>query len=119
MQKDELFVDEIVRPGDAPDAGVKVRMGPPIPVMTAPEGDTTWGMFSFPSLWRLRDGRLVCMVTMGEDERPSDADYHYLWYTSEDDGRHWLHVVPDIAEAEGFLRERITLRDGRQIYYAP
>ena len=87
------FVNEIVDPSCAPDVGVTVKVGPAAVVMLAPEGETPWGLFAFPSVWPLRDGRLVCDVTMGEDEKPSDADYHYLWYVSDDRGRHWTHTV--------------------------
>jgi hypothetical protein len=109
----------ISQPEDAPDVGVKIRLGPPRVVMAAPLGDTSWGSFNFPNLWRLRDGRLVCAVTIGQDEMSSDADYHYLWYISDDEGEHWTHAVVDENEAESFLRERITLSDGRQLYYKP
>ena len=113
----ENLIDEIVDPSDAPDAGVRVRMGPPVPVMLAAEHDTTWGLFNFPSIWGLRDGRLVCEVTMGEDELTSDSDYHYLWYVSDDGGEHWTHAVLNEEEVEDILRERVTLPNGRQIYY--
>ena len=79
MSADAPFIDEIVQPDEAPDAGVKVTVGPARPVMIAPEeGLAPWGMFVFPCVWQLRDGRLVCCISMGEDEQPSDADYHYL-----------------------------------------
>ena len=119
MTSDASFIDEIIQPGDAPDCGVRVRVGNPIPVMMSPEGDARWGLFMFPSLWRLRDSRLVCAVTIGNDEMPSDADYHYLWYVSEDDGERWVHTVPGADEADGWLRQRFTLSSGRQICYRP
>ena len=109
----------IVQPQDAPDAGVKVQIDKPIPVMVAPAGNARWGMFMFPSLWRLRDKRLVCTVTIGNDEMPSDADYHYLWYISENEGERWLHAVPSVEEARDWLRQRCTLSDGSQIYFQP
>jgi len=115
---DAPFIDEIVQPDEAPDAGVKVTVGPARPVMIAPEeGLAPWGMFVFPCVWRLRDGRLVCCISMGEDERPSDADYHYLWYLSDDDGAHWTHAIVSDEEAEALLRERVTFPSGRQIHY--
>jgi len=113
------FVDRICHPQDAPDVGAKVRLGPPRVVMLAPEGDTSWGSFNFPSVWRLRDGRLVCAVCIGQDEMSSDADYHYLWYISDGRAEHWTHAVVNEDEAESFVRERITLSDGRQLYYKP
>ena len=73
----------------------------------------------FPSIWRLRDGRLVCAVTIGGDHMPADMDYHYLWYISYDEGQHWTHAVIDLAEAKDLLRERFTLASGRQIYNEP
>jgi len=109
----------IVNPQEAPDVGVRVTAGPARVVMLAPEGEVVWGLFMFPSVWRLRDGRLVCAVTIGNDEMPSHADYHYLWYLSEDDGAHWSHAVVGLEEAEEFLRERQTLPDGRQVYFEP
>ena len=109
----------ISQPEEAPDVGAKIRLGPPRVVMAAPLGDTSWGSFNFPNIWRLRDGRLVCAVTIGQDEMSSDADYHYLWYISDDEGEHWTHAVVDENEAESFLRERITLSNGRQLYYKP
>ena len=111
--------DTIVQPHDAPDVGLKVRLGEPVPVMLAPEGDDRWGFFMFPSIWRLRDGRLVCAVTLGGDHMPTEMDYHYLWYLSDDDGKHWTHTVMDVPEAEALLRERFSLPSGRQIYYQP
>ena len=99
--------------------GVKVRLGDPVEVMLAPEGDERWGYFMFPSIWRLRDGRLVCAVTIGGDHMPADMDYHYLWYISYDEGQHWTHAVIDLAEAKDLLRERFTLASGRQIYNEP
>lgn len=113
------LIDEIVQPGNAPDVGVKVRLGKPVEVMLAPEGDERWGLFMFPSIWRLRDGRLVCAVTIGGDHMPAEMDYHYLWYISHDEGRHWTHAVIDVSEAKAFLRERFTLTSGRQVYYEP
>ena len=95
----------ISQPEEAPDVGAKIRLGPPRIVMAAPLGDASWGSFNFPNIWRLRDGRLVCAVTIGQDEMSSDADYHYLWYLSDDEGEHWTHAVVDENEAESFLRE--------------
>ena len=109
----------VVDPRKAPDVGIRVKAGPVRVVMLAPEGEVVWGLFMFPSVWRLRDGRLVCAVTIGNDEMPSHADYHYLWYLSEDDGAHWSHAVVGLEEAEEFLRERQTLPDGRQVYFEP
>lgn len=117
-QKTE-FVDKIVDATDAPDAGVKVEIGPPRPVMFAPIGDRQWGTFGFPSVWRLRDGRVICAVTMGEDEMPSNGDIRYLWYVSDDEGTNWMHVAVNDAEAIGFVRERFTFSSGRQMYYEP
>ena len=119
MATDQVFIDEIVAPSQARDVGVKVTVGPPRPVMLCEKGNRSWGQFAFPSMWRLRDGRLVCFVTIGEDEMPSDADFHYLWYISDDEGRHWIHAVITPEEAEAFLRERVTLPSGRQVYYVP
>ncbi len=113
------LIDEIVQPDCAPDVGVKVRLGKPVEVMLAPEGDQRWGFFMFPSIWRLRDGRLVCAVTLGGDHMPSEMDYHYLWYISYDEGRHWTHAVINVSEAEAFLKERFTFASGRQVYYEP
>ena len=113
------FIDKIVQPGEAPDAGVEVEIGPPRPVMLAPIGDHQWGMFGFPSVWRLRDSRLVCAVTLGEDEMPSNGDIRYLWYISEDDGTSWTHFAVHDAEATSFIRERFTFSSGRQMYYEP
>lgn len=104
---------------DAPDAGLKVQLGEPVAVMLAPEGDERWGFFMFPSIWRLRDGRLVCAVTLGGDHMLAEMDYHYLWYVSDDEGQHWAHTVMDVAEAEAMLRERFTLPSGRQVSYEP
>ena len=94
-------------------------MGEPIEVMLAPEGDTRWGLFMFPSIWRLRDGRLVCAVTLGGDHMPAEMDYHYLWYLSDDEGQHWRHTVMGLSEAEAVLRERFALPSGRQVHYVP
>ena len=113
------LIDEIVEPDQAPDVGVKVQLGDPVEVMLAPEGDERWGFFMFPSIWQLRDGRLVCAVTIGGDHMPAEMDYHYLWYISDDEGQHWTHAVIDLAEAKALLRERFTLASGRQIYYEP
>ena len=113
------LIDEIVELNQAPDVGVKVSLGDPVEVMLAPEGDERWGYFMFPSVWRLRDGRLVCAVTIGGDHMPAEMDYHYLWYISDDEGQHWTHAVIDLAEAKALLRERFTLASGRQIYYEP
>ena len=95
MSPDVPLTNEVVQPHDAPDAGVSVTIGPARTVMTAPEEELapSWGMFFLPCVWRLRDGRIVCAVTIGEDERPSAADYHYLWYLSDDEGAHWTHAV--------------------------
>ena len=119
MSPDVPLTNEVVQPHDAPDAGVSVSVGPAKTVMIAPEEEfaPSWGMFVFPSVWRLRDGRIVCTVTIGEDELPSDADYHYLWYLSDDEGVHWTHAVMSDEEAETLLRERVTLPSGRQIHY--
>src|SRR5437867_68012 len=87
--------------------------------MMAPVGDTRWGYFIFPAIWRLRDGRLVCAVALGEDEMPSEADFHHLWYLSDDGGRHWTHAVVTEDEARDFLRQRTTLSNGRQLYFEP
>jgi hypothetical protein len=116
---DAPLIDEIVEPDQAPDVGVKVQLGDPVEVMLAPEGDERWGFFMCPSIWRLRDGRLVCAVAIGGDHMPADMDYHYLWYISHDEGQHWTHAVIDLAEAKDLLRERFTLPSGRQIYYEP
>jgi len=94
-------------------------MSEPVEVMLAPEGDVRWGFFMFPSIWRLRDGRLVCAVTLGGDHMPAEMDYHYLWYLSEDEGQHWTHTVMGLSEAEAVLRERFALPSGRQVYYVP
>jgi hypothetical protein len=83
------LIDQIVDASSAPDAGVRVSISPARPIMLALEGDSRWAVFSFPSIWRLRSGLLVCSVTIGEDQRLSDADYHYLWFVSDDDGQHW------------------------------
>ena len=115
----QLFVNNIVEPQDAPDVGVTVSTEPAREVMLAPQGDAEWGFFMFPTVWRLRNGLLVCAVTVGNDEMPSHADYHYLWYVSEDEGEHWTAIVPDLREAESLVRERQTLPNGRQIYYEP
>ena len=85
MVTDQVPPTDIVQSQDAPDVGVKVRLGEPISVMLAPEGDDRWGFFMFPSIWRLRDGRLVCSVTLGGDHMPTEMDYHYLWYISDQD----------------------------------
>ena len=119
IMNESSYIARVVDPGKAPDVGIRVEVGPARTVMLAPEGEAVWGLFMFPSVWRLRDGRLVCAVTLGNDEMPSHADYHYLWYLSEDDGVHWVHAVVGLGEAEGFLRERQTLPDGRQIYFEP
>lgn len=108
-----------IEPENAPDAGVVVEIGPARPVMLAPEGYREWGLYQFPSIWRLRSGRLVCAVALGEDEMPSVADYHYLWYISDDHGLNWRHAAASNAEAKTFLRERFTLPDGRQVYFEP
>ena len=113
------LIDDIVQPESAPDVGVRVRLGKPVEVMLAPEGDERWGFFMFPSIWRLRDGRLVCAVTLGGDHMPAEMDYHYLWYISADEGQHWTHTVMDVPEAQACLRERFTLSSGRQVYYEP
>jgi hypothetical protein len=111
------FIDKIVDANQAPDAGVKVELGPARPVMLAPIGDRQWGLFGFPSVWKLRDGRVVCAVTLGEDEMPSNGDIRYLWYISEDEGTNWTHVAANDAEAIGFVRERFTFPGGRQMHY--
>lgn len=104
---------------DAPDVGLRIHLGPERVIMAAAVGDTEWGMFMFPSVWRLRDGRLVCAVTVGNDESPSNADYHYLWYLSDDDGAHWTHAVLSLDEAEKLMRQRFKRHDGAEIYYRP
>ena len=99
--------------------GFKVRLGDPVEVMLAPEGDERWAHFMFPSIGRLPDGRLLCAVTIGGDHMPADMDYHYLWYISCDEGQHWTHAEIDLAEAKALLREPFTLASGRQIYLEP
>ena len=113
------FIENIVEPEDAADAGVRVNVGPAREIMLGPEGEAEWGFFMFPTVWKLRDGRLVCAVTVGNDEMPSHADYHYMWYLSDDGGVHWTHAVLRLEEAEEFLRQRQTLPDGRQVYFEP
>ena len=119
MPDGEQFIDHITTHEGAPDVRVRVELGAPVPILRAAPGDERWGLFAFPCVWRLRDGRLVCTVTVGEDERASCADYHYLWYASSDDGAHWSHLVPSTDEAEALLRERITLPSGGQLYFRP
>ena len=119
MKSFEKSLSTVIQPSEAPDAGVRVSLGPPREVMLAPEGDRRWGMFMFPSLWRMRDGRLICAVTIGEDEMPSDADYHYLWFVSDDGSKNWTLAVVSDDEARAFIRERVTLSDGTQLWYAP
>ena len=111
------FIDHMRTPEEVADVGVRVELGKPVPMLCAAPGDERWGLFAFPCVWRLRDQRLVHAVTVGEDEYPSCADYHYLWYVSSDNGVHWSHVVPSVAEAEALLRERITLPSGVQLYF--
>ncbi len=62
----------ILQPEEAPDVGAKIRLGPPRIVMAAPLGDTSWGSFNFPNIWRLRDGRLVCLAP-----NDTDAEGHF------------------------------------------
>lgn len=119
MQQDAPLLDHVIPAHDAPDVGVRVNRSAPVPVMLCPAGEARWGLFMFPCLWRLRDGRLVCAVTIGNDEMPSDADYHYLWQVSDDDGHAWVHAVPGAEEARDWLRQRFTLASGAQIAWQP
>ncbi|MBM3803328.1 MAG: exo-alpha-sialidase [Acidimicrobiia bacterium] len=143
----EKTMSTVVLPDKAPDVGVKVTPGEPHVVMFAPEGKVNdriesisgigyerWGHHMFPSIHRLRDGRLLARVYVGgEGASPGrfrSAGPHYtLDYLSEDGGQHWLHFASfhqtesmDMVFNTGFddrPRTDIAFRlaDGEEIRY--
>lgn len=50
MTPHPALMDAIVQPENAADAGVRVRLGEPVEVLLAPEGDERWGSVSTRSM---------------------------------------------------------------------
>jgi len=141
------YMTTVELPDKAPDVGVKVTPGEPHVVMFAPGGKVLdriesiakigyerWGHHMFPSIHRLRDGRLLARVYVGGEGaspgRYRSARPHYtLDYLSEDGGQHWLHFASfhqaesmDMIFNTGFddrPRTDISFRlaDGEEIRY--
>lgn len=138
------YMGSVVLPDEAPDAGVRVRVGEPYVVMFGPDGSVTdrdgniaklgfdrWGHYMFPYVHRLRDGHLLVRVHVGGDDsrysfmlpmyaKGSDELFNYL---SGDGGKNWLHmaVYDKIDEATELPITEIafTLSDGEEIRYRP
>jgi hypothetical protein len=143
----EKYLGSVHVPDSAPDAGVVVAPGEPHVVMFAPEGKVNdriasiaaigyerWGHHMFPSIHRLRDGRLLARVYVGgEGASPgrfrADGPHSYLDYLSQDGGRNWLHfasfqqaesmdmVFHDWAEERPCSEIACQLADGEEIRF--
>ncbi|MDA0659975.1 MAG: sialidase family protein [Planctomycetota bacterium] len=105
------YMSTVELPVNAPDVGVHVTPGEPYVVMFAPEGKVNdrlesiaqigyerWGHHMFPSIHRLRDGKLLARVYVG-GEGPSPGRFRsagphsHLDFLSQDGGQHWLHFA--------------------------
>ncbi|MDA0661196.1 MAG: sialidase family protein [Planctomycetota bacterium] len=142
------YLSTVVLPDNAPDVGVQITPGEPHVVMFAPEGKVNnriesiakigyerWGHHMFPSIYRLRDGRLLSRVYVG-GEGPSSPErfrysgpHSYLNYLSRDGGQNWLHFASfhqaenmDMNFTTGFDERPLSdiafqMADGEEIRY--
>ena len=70
-----------------------VSMSEPRVVAEGPVGDFRWGFFMFPRLYRVRDGRLVLAVHMGDDSTIGIRGQPAYWLSS-DKGKTWRLADP-------------------------
>lgn len=76
---------------------MKVEIGPPVLVSLAPPGETRWGFWNFPYLFRLPDGALALTHHTDHD---SERAYGRAapFFVSRDEGRSWQPQSPPCAE---------------------
>lgn len=87
-----------------PDKNVDIVLGEPLLVMHGPAGDTTWGFYQFPDMWRGRDGTVYLCVNVGPDCKLGDRE-DSRWFKSDDNGGSWCRIPfeqvdlrPDVVE---------------------
>ena len=110
---------EIIDPYDPPDVGVKVTLGEPRLLMLGPAGELTWGPYQNPTIWRLRDGRLIVRVLSYQDIGYNpDVDWTYFYFVSSDGGESWTYFIPAKDEERRLVMESgFRLPDGTQLYF--
>jgi hypothetical protein len=123
----------------APDAGVKVKVGEPVVVMWAPEGNPAdfygnvaklghlgptlaregrWAQYMGPRINKLRNGMLLVTVYAGGD-RPVKGEYQFFYYVSDDGGKNWRHFAAYEFGSELPARDIVPALSGQLPYSTP
>ena len=124
------FLDGMVLPHQAPDAGVNVLVGKPHAVMFGPEGNVEdnegnvarlgferFGNYMFPQVHRLRDGRLLVRVYVGAEDPRYNRPTELLNYLSDDGGKSWQHIACYGDDERPLTEIAYRLADGEEIRY--
>ena len=73
---------------------VDIVLSDPVVVATSPPGETRWGFYQFPKMWRGGDGRLYLAMHVGADS-PAGRHEPTQYFASADEGISWDGIDAD------------------------